>query len=71
MSNTRTATAHLTVKWDTDGEKVKLPKKVKVEIEIAPTDDIDIIHEFAMDKASGDYGWCIENCTLDRLDFVA
>jgi hypothetical protein len=61
--------AHLTVsKWDTDGEKVKLPKKLKLELEIEDDDPLDVIHEAAMDKASDEYGWCIDTCYLTRID---
>ena len=66
------AIAHLTIhEWDKDGQKVKLPKKMKVEIEIDEGETMTIgqIHEDAMDKASDETGWCILGCTLERIDF--
>jgi hypothetical protein len=56
-------------KWDTDGEKVKLPKTVKVEITFDRSDAIEEIHEEAMDKAADATGWCIESCTIENIKF--
>jgi hypothetical protein len=58
-------------KWDTDGEKVKLPKTIKVEIAFVRDDTtIDEIHEYAMDKASDTTGWCIDSCTIENIKFT-
>jgi hypothetical protein len=65
-----TATVTLKVqKWDTEGEKVKLPKTVKVEITFDSNDTIDEIHEEAMDKAADAVGWCIDYCTIENIKF--
>lgn len=65
-----TATVTLKVqKWDTEGEKVKLPKTVKVEITFDRSDAIEEIHEEAMDKASDAVGWCIDSCTIENIKF--
>lgn len=67
--------AHLTIhQWDkeVDGKtvRVKLPKKMKMEVE---SDDeqvtVEQIHEMAMDAASDQTGFCILGCTLARIDF--
>jgi hypothetical protein len=68
------AIAHLTVhQWDkeSDGKivRVKLPKKVKVEIEVDGSDGYDSILNLALDAASDTYGWCIIGATLTRVDF--
>lgn len=61
---------HLSIhKWDTDGEDVKLPKTVKVDVTVDEDDSIVEIHQEAMDKASDDVGYCIESCTIKRIDF--
>ena len=45
------------IKWDTDEQKVKLPKKVKVKAtEFAK--DFDIAMEGA-DYLSDNFGWCV------------
>jgi hypothetical protein len=44
------------IKWDTDGERVKLPKSMIVEC-----DD----EEEAVDKASDETGWCILSSRLE------
>ena len=62
-------TAHLTInEWDTDGEKVKLPKKVKVTLTVDGEVCFDTILYCALDAASDKYGWCITSGTLTRID---
>jgi hypothetical protein len=61
--------AHLIIhQWDTGGEKVKLPKRMKVEIYPEGVNSIDNIHELAIEKASDMTGWCILGCSLTRID---
>jgi hypothetical protein len=71
-----TCTAHLIIhQWDkeVDGKivRVKLPKKMKVEV--TAEDDgnatIEEIHEAAMDAASDKTGFCILGCSIARIDF--
>ena len=66
---------HLSIhSWDkeVDGKnvRVKLPKKMKIELEISENDSLSDIHETAVDKASGETGFCINSTTLDRIDIV-
>lgn len=62
------AIVHLTVqKWDTDGQRVKLPKKVKVDVVIYPNDNLESIHDSAISAASDKHGWCIDSCTMDKI----
>lgn len=64
------ATAHLTIhEWDTDGEKIKLPKKMKLKIDVENTDSVGQIHDDAMEAASEETGFLILGSTLDRVDF--
>ena len=63
-------TVHLIIhQWDTDGQRVKLPKRMKVEVSPEDDDGLENIHEMAMDKASDATGWCISSCSLKRIDF--
>ena len=63
-------TVHLEIhQWDTDGHRVKLPKKIKVEVSPEDNDNVEQIHEQAMDKASDITGWCILGCSIIRIDF--
>jgi hypothetical protein len=57
-------------KWDTDGEKVKLPKVVKIEIEYDRDWSIDDMHDEAMEEASDETGWCIASCTIENIKFI-
>jgi hypothetical protein len=54
-------------KWNTDGAKVKLPKKFKLLIDIEKNFTIEQIHDAAMDAASDHFGWCINSCTLHAI----
>lgn len=54
-------------KWDTEGKRVKLPKKVKIVLDVGEDDTIGEIHEQAMDKVSDKFGWCIESCNLTNV----
>lgn len=60
-----TITVH---KWDTDGQRVKLPKKVTSVLDVDESDTLGEIHEQAMDNASDQLGWCIESCSLTRVE---
>lgn len=52
------------IEWDTDGEKVKLPKKVKIPDEICKgVGEDDYVNEVG-DWLSDKYGWCIFNFKL-------
>jgi len=68
-------TAHLTIhQWDkeVDGKivRVKLPKKMKIEVSADDDNDsVETIHEMAMDAASDETGFCILGCSLTRIDF--
>lgn len=63
-------TVHLIInKWDTDGEKIKLPKKMKLVVSVDDDTSIDEIHDEAMGKASDETGWCIDSSTIDRIHF--
>jgi hypothetical protein len=69
-----TCTAHLTIhQWDkeSDGKicRVKLPKKMKIEVVAEDDDSVENIHEMAMDAASDKTGWCILGCSITRIDF--
>jgi hypothetical protein len=50
------------ISWDTDGERVKLPKKEVVEVE----SDVDISLEGA-DILSDKYGWCVNGFKIKRV----
>lgn len=61
---------HLKIhQWDTDGKRVKLPKKMKIEVWPEDDDSVEAIHEQAMDEASDTTGWCILGCSILRIDF--
>ena len=65
---------HLIIhQWDkeSDGKqvRVKLPKTMKVEVEAEDDDNVETIHELAMDQASDETGWCILGCSIKRIDF--
>jgi hypothetical protein len=63
-------TVHLKIhQWDKDGKRVKLPKKMEIEVSPEENDSLDAIHEMAMDRASDITGWCILGCSLVRIDF--
>jgi hypothetical protein len=47
------------IKWDTDGEKVKLPKRLRVSLDKFD-DEFDFAYEGA-DYLSDEYGWCVES----------
>jgi hypothetical protein len=67
-----TCTVHLQIhQWDTDGMRVKLPKKMKIPVTIEDEDNVSVsgIHDEAMDKASDITGYCIIGCSLIRIDF--
>jgi hypothetical protein len=59
--------------WDkeSDGKqvRVKLPKTMKVEVTPEDEDNVEAIHELAMDKASDITGFCILGCSIKRIDF--
>ena len=57
-------------KWDTNGKRVKLPKTVRVQIGYDYQDSLDIIHETAMDQASGSIGWCISSCSMEKIELL-
>lgn len=46
------------IKWDTDGQRVKLPKDLVVEIDARDRDEAE---QFAVDAASDKTGWCINS----------
>lgn len=50
------------IKWDTDGQRVKLPKAVIVPIKKFD-EDFDFVMESA-DFLSDHYGWCIESLSF-------
>ncbi len=69
-----TCTAYLTIhQWDkeVDGKivRVKLPKKMKIKVLAEDTDSVEAIHEAAMDAASDETGFCIQGCSLTRINF--
>jgi len=69
-----TCTAHITIhQWDkeVDGKnvRIKLPKKMKIEVDAEDDDSVENIHEAAMDQASDETGFCILGCSITRIDF--
>lgn len=51
------------IKWDTDGQKVNLPKKMTIEI----PDDVqdDEVGDYIEDEISNITGWCHKGFTTD------
>jgi hypothetical protein len=58
------------IKWDTDGKRIKLPKTCKVQVSYDYDETLDIIHETAMDGASGSIGWCISSCSMNKIELI-
>ena len=59
------------IKWDTDGEKVELPKEVHIEINKDNEyllDDIDDYADEVCDYLSDNYGYCIEGFCTDVIE---
>ena len=46
------------IDWDTDGEKAKLPKSMRLMVD--PSEDID---ETIADRLSDKKGWCVNACS--------
>jgi hypothetical protein len=57
-------------KWDTEDEKPKLPKNMKVEIEYDRDWTVEDFHDEAMDEASDSVGWAIDTCTIENIKFL-
>lgn len=55
------------VEWDTDGEKVELPKKILIAC------DEEMYHNLIDDEGgvadylSDRYGWCVDNLSVDEM----
>jgi hypothetical protein len=52
------------INWDTDGEKVKLPKAVAV-----PKEEFDADFDFSLEGAdflSDKYGWCVNSFSYQK-----
>lgn len=58
------------ITWETDGERVKLPKSVKVKIYYQDNDSLDQIFDMAMDGASNGTGWLIKDCTMANIKLL-
>jgi len=58
------------IKWDTDGEKVNLPKEVTIELEEDGDYTLqELVNEFGADKLSDHYGWCVQGyCWKPHVD---
>ncbi len=63
MSKKRTVIASK-IKWDTDGAKVKLPKKIEVKLPDDMTDE-DEISDYVSDKISDETGFCHKGFKLN------
>lgn len=60
--------------WDKecDGKqvRVKLPKEITVGVTIEDDDVLENIHEYAMDAASDETGFCINSCTMENIKLL-
>ena len=53
------------IKYDTDGEKVKLPKSIIIDMDVEDENDIDL--EIA-DYISDITGWCVLGCNYEIVE---